>query len=103
MIARAPESGGETSADDAAESPSLLAKIFLGLIAFYRRGISPLLPPLCRFEPSCSCYAAESIRLHGAWRGGVLALRRLLRCHPFSKGGYDPVPCSEEARFRKES
>ncbi|MAJ28954.1 MAG: membrane protein insertion efficiency factor YidD [Planctomycetes bacterium] len=80
-----------------------MAKIFLGLIGVYRRGISPLLPPLCRFEPSCSGYAVEAIRMHGACRGGWLSLRRLLRCHPFSKGGYDPVPDSGEPHFRKES
>lgn len=72
----------------------LVARCMLGLIRFYRRGISPLLPPLCRFEPTCSCYAAEAIQTHGALKGFSLALRRLLRCHPFSRGGYDPVPDS---------
>lgn len=81
---------GETLAEE--KRPGLLARIFLGLIRFYRRGISPLLPPLCRFEPTCSCFAAEAIQGHGALRGLYLTLRRLLRCHPFSRGGYDPVP-----------
>ncbi len=64
----------------------------LGLIHFYRLALSPILPPACRFEPSCSRYALEAIRLHGAWRGAWLALRRIARCHPFCLGGFDPVP-----------
>jgi putative membrane protein insertion efficiency factor len=62
------------------------------LIAFYKRAISPLLPRSCRFYPSCSTYAAEAIERHGAARGAWMAARRLLRCHPFHPGGYDPVP-----------
>ncbi|HEX2773138.1 MAG TPA: membrane protein insertion efficiency factor YidD [Micromonosporaceae bacterium] len=58
----------------------------------YRRWISPALPARCRFYPSCSAYALEAITRHGAIRGTVLAGRRLLRCHPFHPGGYDPVP-----------
>lgn len=61
-------------------------------IAVYRRLISPLLPRSCRFYPSCSAFAAEAIDRYGAARGGWLALRRVLRCHPFHPGGYDPVP-----------
>jgi putative membrane protein insertion efficiency factor len=61
-------------------------------IAGYRRIISPLLPRSCRFYPSCSAYAAEAIERHGSARGLVLAARRILRCHPFHPGGYDPVP-----------
>ena len=83
---------GERDPSAEGRSPGLLARVFLGLIRFYRRGISPLLPPLCRFEPTCSCYAAEAIRSHGALRGLYLTLHRLFRCHPFSRGGYDPVP-----------
>jgi len=64
----------------------------LRLIGFYQRWISPLLPPRCRFIPSCSSYAAEAIETHGLWRGTVLAVRRVGRCHPFHPGGYDPVP-----------
>ena len=62
------------------------------MIRFYRRRISPLTPPCCRFIPTCSQYALEAIEKYGAWKGGYLALRRLLRCNPFHKGGYDPVP-----------
>ena len=62
------------------------------LIRFYRAAISPLFPPLCRYVPTCSQYAMEAIGKYGAAKGGWLALKRILRCHPFHKGGYDPVP-----------
>lgn len=58
----------------------------------YKRVISPLLPPACRFHPTCSEYAAEAVETHGAVRGLALAAHRLLRCHPWSAGGFDPVP-----------
>ncbi len=61
------------------------------LLRGYKRLLSPLLPPACRYVPSCSEYAAEAVEMHGVWRGGVMALWRLLRCHPLAKGGYDPV------------
>lgn len=65
----------------------------LGLIRFYQRHISPGLPPRCRFRPTCSQYAVEAIERFGVLKGGYLALRRFLRCHPFYKGPiYDPVP-----------
>jgi putative membrane protein insertion efficiency factor len=66
--------------------------LLLGLIAVYRYAISPLLGRNCRFMPSCSEYASEAIHRHGSVRGGWLALRRVLRCHPWNPGGYDPVP-----------
>ena len=62
------------------------------LIRFYRAAISPLFPPSCRYVPTCSAYAMEAIKKYGAAKGGWLALRRILRCHPFHKGGYDPEP-----------
>jgi putative membrane protein insertion efficiency factor len=62
------------------------------LIEAYRLALSPLLGGFCRFEPSCSRYAAEAVRRHGARHGAWLTVRRLLRCHPFRPGGFDPVP-----------
>ena len=62
------------------------------VLRFYKTAISPLLPPACRFQPTCSEFAIEAVTVHGVLRGGWLSLRRLLRCHPFSKGGFDPVP-----------
>ncbi|HEU5266512.1 MAG TPA: membrane protein insertion efficiency factor YidD [Jatrophihabitans sp.] len=64
----------------------------LAVLAFYRMAVSPALAPACRYLPSCSAYAVEAIEVHGAVRGSWLALRRLLRCHPFHAGGHDPVP-----------
>jgi putative membrane protein insertion efficiency factor len=66
--------------------------LLLRLIGLYRRLASPVLSPRCRFEPSCSEYAEEAIRVHGSFRGGMLAIWRLLRCQPFARGGIDPVP-----------
>jgi putative membrane protein insertion efficiency factor len=63
-------------------------------IRAYRYIISPMLGPTCRFYPSCSCYAEEALQQHGALRGSYLTVRRLLRCHPWHEGGYDPVPPS---------
>ena len=70
-----------------------MKQILLALIRFYQRCISPYTPASCRFTPTCSAYAKEAIEKYGALKGGWLALRRLLRCHPFYKGDhYDPVP-----------
>ena len=68
--------------------------LLLALIRFYRKHISPMRPPCCRFLPTCSAYALEAIQVHGAWKGSLLALRRLLKCHPFHRQTsfeYDPV------------
>jgi putative membrane protein insertion efficiency factor len=72
--------------------PSAAARVLVALITGYRRFISPLLGPRCRFAPSCSAYALEAVREHGALRGTWLAVRRIGRCHPFNPGGFDPVP-----------
>ncbi|HYY90126.1 MAG TPA: membrane protein insertion efficiency factor YidD [Chloroflexota bacterium] len=69
-------------------------RLLLAVIRFYRIAISSWRPPVCRYTPSCSAFAIEAIELHGAGRGSWLALRRLLRCHPFHAGGHDPVPTS---------
>ena len=73
-------------------SPPLAVRGLLLLIEAYRVTLSPLLGGLCRYEPSCSRYAEEALRRHGARRGATLALKRLARCHPFRPGGFDPVP-----------
>jgi hypothetical protein len=69
-----------------------MTRLVLALITGYQRLVSPLVGPRCRFAPSCSSYAIEAIEAHGLARGTLLAMRRLGRCHPFHRGGYDPVP-----------
>lgn len=73
-----------------------MKKILMGMIRFYQKAISPLFPPTCRFYPTCSQYAFEAISVHGALKGSYLAIRRILKCHPFHKGGIDPVPPKKE-------
>ena len=67
-------------------------RAILFLIRVYRRYISPLFPPCCRFYPTCSTYAMQAVEKYGALKGGWLAVKRILRCNPFNDGGYDPVP-----------
>ncbi|WP_461613565.1 membrane protein insertion efficiency factor YidD [Clostridium sp. Marseille-QA1073] len=69
----------------------MLKKILINLIRFYRKYISPLKRPCCIYTPTCSQYAIEAIEKYGALRGGYMAIKRILRCHPFHEGGYDPV------------
>ena len=69
-----------------------MKRALLAAIRFYRRFISPLRKPCCRYIPTCSEYALEAVEKYGPWKGSWLALKRFLRCHPFHKGGYDPVP-----------
>ncbi len=69
--------------------------VLLAMIRFYRKYLSPLHRPCCRFTPTCSAYAMEAIQVHGAWKGGLLALKRLMKCHPLHRQKaivYDPVP-----------
>lgn len=70
--------------------------VVLGVIRFYKRFISPLLPSSCRFYPTCSVYTYEAIERYGVVRGGWLGIKRISRCHPMNPGGYDPVPDLEE-------
>lgn len=67
-------------------------RVALLLLRFYKRFISPLLPPMCRFEPTCSVYTMQAVEKYGVLRGVWLGIRRLGRCHPFNPGGWDPVP-----------
>lgn len=71
---------------------SIFARLLIAPIRFYQRFISPLTPPACRFTPTCSQYAVEALQTHGALRGSWLAIKRILRCHPWGGSGYDPVP-----------
>ena len=75
-----------------------MRSILITLIKAYQTLISPYLAPSCRYTPSCSCYAQESLQTHGVIKGGWLAIRRVMRCHPWHEGGYDPVPGVEDCR-----
>ncbi|GAB2739808.1 membrane protein insertion efficiency factor YidD [Salinifilum aidingensis] len=88
--------------EQAATRPGPLAWVLLVPVHVYRKVISPLLPPTCRFYPSCSAYAVEALTVHGAVRGGWLTIRRLLRCGPWHPGGLDFVP-PRQTRDRSES
>jgi uncharacterized protein len=70
----------------------MIRKTLAGLITLYQRFVSPAFPPRCRFYPTCSQYGKEAILRYGPFKGGYLAIRRLLRCHPLHPGGFDPVP-----------
>jgi putative membrane protein insertion efficiency factor len=80
----------------------LAARAAVAVIRAYQRWISPLHPPTCRFRPTCSEYAVEALSRFGLWRGGWMAVGRLLRCHPLHPGGYDPVPRSLASAGRGE-
>lgn len=66
--------------------------VVMGLIRLYQLTLSRVLPPSCRFEPSCSAYSYQAVEKYGMFKGGWLAIKRITRCHPFNPGGYDPVP-----------
>lgn len=88
----------ELTVSFAARTPSLVARVAAGLVRLYQLTLSPLkqvffgFPCSCRFHPTCSCYAHSAFLSYGCWRGGWYALRRILRCHPWHPGGYDPLP-----------
>lgn len=87
----------------ACNSRSIAASVLLALLQVYRVVLSPVFGGACKYHPSCSNYASQAIELHGARRGSLLALKRLLRCRPFKQGGFDPVPSVDElnrARLR---
>jgi len=69
-----------------------MKRALLAIVRFYRKNISPMSAPRCRFMPTCSRYALEAIEKHGARKGSLLTIKRILKCHPLHKGGYDPVP-----------
>ncbi|HMU64347.1 MAG: membrane protein insertion efficiency factor YidD [Nitrosomonas sp.] len=69
-----------------------MRQLLIRIIALYQYCISPLLPPSCRYSPTCSMYAKEALLKYGVMKGIVLSIKRILRCHPWSRGGYDPVP-----------
>jgi len=77
---------------------SILGRAFAWPVRLYRRYLSPLKPPMCRFAPTCSQYAIEALETHGLFKGSALALWRIARCQPFCKGGHDPVPPGRERR-----
>ena len=79
-----------------------MKRAMLASLRFYKRRISPLLPPACKYTPTCSEYAMQAVERYGAVYGGYLAARRLLRCHPFAKGGSDPVPERVDTIIRKD-
>jgi len=81
----------------------MIRAALLLLIRFYQYSISPLKGPTCRFIPSCSQYTLEAVRLHGPFRGLFLGMKRVLRCHPFHAGGYDPVPRTHFSNRETES
>jgi uncharacterized protein len=75
----------------------------IALIRFYRKGISPFFPPSCRFQPTCSEYGLESFQRFGFLKGSYLTIKRILKCHPFHPGGFDPVPTKQKSENTHES
>ncbi|MDR1839006.1 MAG: membrane protein insertion efficiency factor YidD [Treponema sp.] len=78
-----------------------MKNIALIIIRFYQQAISPHFPPVCRYYPSCSSYAYDAVNKYGFLRGCLMAVKRIMRCHPFHRGGYDPVPLPEPTQIRK--
>ncbi|MBN8234558.1 membrane protein insertion efficiency factor YidD [Halobacillus kuroshimensis] len=73
-----------------------MKQVMIGIIRFYQKGISPFFPPSCRFQPTCSSYGLEAYSRFGFFKGTWLTVRRILKCHPFHPGGFDPVPLKKE-------
>ena len=84
--------------DDSAGSCGFAARMLIGCIRFYQAAVSPYLPDCCRFTPTCSHYGVEALRVHGFWKGGLLTCWRVLRCQPFCRGGFDPVPSAKSKK-----
>lgn len=80
---------------------SFVTRLLILGVRFYQSAISPLTPPSCRYTPTCSQYAVEALRVHGALRGSWLALKRICRCHPWGGSGYDPVPGKSEVKSQR--
>lgn len=79
-----------------------MKKLLIKLIRFYQKKLSPAKKPCCRFIPTCSSYAIEALEVHGAIKGSLLAIYRIIRCNPLFKGGYDPVPPKKEKRSKQD-
>ncbi|WP_082234097.1 membrane protein insertion efficiency factor YidD [Halobacillus massiliensis] len=75
-----------------------MTHVFIALISFYRKWISPMTPPSCRFQPTCSEYGIEALKRFGFFKGTYLTVKRILKCHPFHKGGFDPVPLKNKEK-----
>ena len=90
-----PQSFTEPSASARSDTRGSAARLVRAFIRAYQVVLRPVLPPACRFAPSCSEYAHQAVGTHGVWRGSVMAVRRIGRCHPWRAGGYDPVPGAE--------
>ena len=81
----------------------MLKKLFLSIIRIYQRFISPMTPPTCRFYPTCSEYTKEAIEVYGAFKGGYMGVKRILKCHPFHEGGFDPVHLKKDKHTHHHS
>lgn len=79
----------------------MLKQIMIAMIKFYQKCISPIMPNVCRYKPSCSEYFIEALQIHGVWKGSRLGIKRILRCHPWGGFGYDPVPDGDKSKNKQ--